>query len=188
MSKFSFPKFQYGFSGRFSRPKNPPQAQIKNSFKASKTSSGWSLDSKEEELKWVFGKFDTNRDGKISLQEYKAALRAMNRGAAETEAAKSFQVIDSDGDGFIDFKEFIEMYEGGGRVKETELQSAFQVFDLNGDGKITAEELSQVLKKLGEGCSLSACRKMVKGVDANGDGVIDLNEFIRMMTSGHKLI
>ncbi|KAI4327459.1 hypothetical protein L6164_019919 [Bauhinia variegata] len=182
MSNFSFRKLQHGFSGKFSLSKSP--TLIKKSFKASPTSSaGWSLDSKAEEMKWVFNKFDSNKDGKISLEEYKAALRAMNRGAAETEAKKSFEAMDSDGDGFIDFKEFMEMYEGGGRVKEAELQSAFRVFDLDGDGKITAEELSQVLKRLGEGCSLSACRKMVKGVDANGDGFIDLNEFTRMMTS-----
>ena len=55
------------------------------------------------------------------------------------------------------------------------------------EGKISAEELSQVLKRLGESCSLSACKKMVKGVDGNGDGFIDLNEFTRMMMSGKKL-
>ncbi|KAG5069887.1 hypothetical protein JHK85_002264 [Glycine max] len=160
----------------------------KNSFISRQTSNeGQSFLPKEEEMKWVFQKFDTNKDGKVSLEEYKAAARALDRAIGEAEAVKAFRVMDTDEDGFIDFKEFMKMFNEEGRIKETEIKNAFQVFDLNGDGKISAEELSQVLKRLGESCSLSACKKMVKGVDGNGDGFIDLNEFTRMMMSGKKL-
>ncbi|CAL0314412.1 unnamed protein product [Lupinus luteus] len=191
MSKMSFLKFQYNFSGKPSSPnKNLSQ---KNNFKSSSTSSAGkesSFQPKIEEMKWVFEKFDTNKDSKISLEEYKAASRALDRSIGETEAAKAFKFMDTDGDGFINFKEFMEMFNGenkDGKVKETEIKNAFKVFDLNGDGKISAEELSHVLKRLGESCSIGACKKMVKGVDVNGDGFIDLNEFMRMMMSGKKL-
>ncbi|KAJ1419123.1 EF-Hand 1, calcium-binding site [Sesbania bispinosa] len=186
MSNLSFLKFQFSFSGKPSSPrKNLPQ---KNSFISRQTSNaGLNFQPKTEEMKWVFEKFDTNKDGKISLEEYKAAARSLNRGIGDTEAIKAFKAMDSDGDGFIDFKEFMEMFKGEGNIKEAEIKSAFQVFDLDGDGKISAEELSQILKRLGEICSLSACRKMVKAVDGNGDGFIDLNEFMKMMMSGKKL-
>ncbi|XP_027361038.1 calmodulin-like protein 1 [Abrus precatorius] len=186
MSNLSFLRFSHSFSWKpsFSR-KNIAK---KNSFKSRDTSTAEpNFQPKEEEMKWVFEKFDTNKDGKISLEEYKAAARALDRGIGDTEAVKAFKVMDSDGDGFIDFKEYMEMFNGEGKIKETEIKNAFQVFDLNGDGKISAEELSQVLKRLGESCTLSACKKMVKGVDGNGDGLIDLNEFTRMMMSGKKL-
>ncbi|MED6197313.1 hypothetical protein PIB30_055509 [Stylosanthes scabra] len=186
MSKFSFLKSNYSLSSPY---KNVSQ---KNSVTTTsrQTSARGSLKPKSEEMKWVFEKFDTNKDGKISLQEYKAAAKALDRGTGDAEAMKAFELMDSDGDGFIDFNEFMEMFGGGGgegRMKEAEMKKAFEVFDLNGDGKISAEELSQVLKRLGEGCSLSACRKMVKGVDGNGDGFIDFNEFMSMMTTGKKL-
>lgn len=191
MSNWSFHKFKYSFSGKSSSPrKNLSQKKSFNSRQASNAGGGPSFQPNAEEMKWVFEKFDTNKDGKISLEEYKAAARAFDRAIGDTEAVNAFKVMDTDGDGFIDFKEFMKMFIGGdngeGRVKETEIKNAFQVFDMNGDGKISAEELCQVLKRLGESCSLSACKKMVKGVDGDGDGFIDLNEFMRMMLSGKK--
>ena len=88
MSNLSFLQFQYDLSGKSSTPKNPP---LKNSltFESRQTSSaGCSFQPKAEEMKWVFDKFDTNKDGKISLKEYKAAMRTMGRGIEDTEAVK----------------------------------------------------------------------------------------------------
>ncbi|XP_044507503.1 calmodulin-like protein 30 [Mangifera indica] len=142
-----------------------------------------------QEMRSVFDKFDTNKDGKISRQEYKAALHLLGKGVAETEAAKSFQLVDTDGDGFIDFKEFMEMMRGTGEGAswKSDIQGAFQVFDLNGDKKISAEELMEVLTRMGERCSLDACRKMIRGVDADGDGFVDMDEFMAMMTRTMKV-
>jgi len=72
MSKLSFLKFH----GSFSAKPTSPQKNIaqKNSFKSRQTSSTeMSFQPKKDEMKWVFEKFDTNKDGKISLEEYKAA-------------------------------------------------------------------------------------------------------------------
>ncbi|XP_042410067.1 probable calcium-binding protein CML36 [Zingiber officinale] len=65
---------------------------------------------------------------------------------------------------------------------EGELREAFAVFDADGDGKISAEELRSVLDKLGdEACSLEDCRRMIHGVDTDGDGFVCFNDFARMM-------
>ncbi|EYU37682.1 hypothetical protein ABFS82_02G034100 [Erythranthe guttata] len=136
-----------------------------------------------EELKQVFNKFDSNKDGKISPEEYKAVLKALGKGNLLTKEVQNiFEVADLDGDGFIDFNEFVEVQRKGGGVKAADLQRAFQAFDKDNDGKITVEEVHELLKKLGERCSLRDCQKMVRAVDANGDGVIDSDEFITMMT------
>ncbi|XP_052117646.1 probable calcium-binding protein CML32 [Arachis duranensis] len=155
------------------------------------SSSNSSFQPKEEEIKWVFDKFDANKDGKISFEEFKAAIITVGWNLGDAEALNSFKAIDTDEDSFIGFDEFMGMFKGEDnddeKVKQMEMKSAFQVFDLNGDGKISAEELSQVLKRLGENCNVSDCKKMVMGVDGNGDGFIDLNEFMTMMMSGNKL-
>ncbi|OEL23070.1 hypothetical protein BAE44_0015912 [Dichanthelium oligosanthes] len=70
---------------------------------------------------------------------------------------------------------------------EDELMEAFRVFDANGDGRITAEELRAVMEAIlggdGEGCSLDDCRRMIGGVDADGDGFVGFQDFARMMTT-----
>lgn len=139
------------------------------------------------EMKKVFDKFDSNRDGKISREEYKAMLRALGKENMIKEVSKIFRVADLDGDGYIDFKEFVELHKKEGGVKTMDIQRAFRDFDADGDGKISAEEVFELLKRIGEKCSLGDCRKMVRAVDANGDGVIDMDEFITMMTRTMKL-
>ncbi|KAB2635831.1 calmodulin-like protein 1 [Pyrus ussuriensis x Pyrus communis] len=133
------------------------------------------------EMKKVFEKFDSNKDGKISQAEYKAILRALGKGNMIGEVPKIFKIVDLDGDDFISFKEFMEVHKKGG-IRTMDIQDAFRTFDLNGDGKISAEEVMEVLRRLGERCNLEDCRRMVRAVDTDGDGMVDLDEFMNMMT------
>lgn len=64
------------------------------------------------------------------------------------------QEIDLDGSGTVDFNEFAiwmsikmapEKYD-----KSTDLENTFKIFDENGDHFITAEELKNVMDKLGQ--------------------------------------
>ncbi|KVH93279.1 calmodulin-like protein 1 [Cynara cardunculus var. scolymus] len=139
------------------------------------------------ETKRVFDKFDRDKDGKISRGEYKAIVKALRQEGAERDIQKIFEVADLDGDGFIDFKEFVEVQKKGGGVKAVDVQSAFRTFDLDGDGRISVEEVYELMRRLGERCSLQDCRKMVRAVDANEDGVIDMDEFMTMMTQNMKI-
>ncbi|XP_062182724.1 probable calcium-binding protein CML36 [Phragmites australis] len=68
---------------------------------------------------------------------------------------------------------------------EGELKETFAVFDADGDGRISAEELRAVLASLGdERCSVEDCRRMIGGVDTDGDGFVCFDEFTRMMMHG----
>ncbi|KAI6700023.1 hypothetical protein NL676_014347 [Syzygium grande] len=140
-----------------------------------------------EEMRRVFDKFDANRDGKISKEEYKLAVGVLGQGISNHEATEAFRVMDADKDGFVDFKEFLEVHGSGGGIKSCDIEGAFQTYDLDGDGRISVEELWEVMRSLGEKCSLEACKNMVRGVDANGDGSVDMDEFMNMMTRTLKL-
>ncbi|KAG5062998.1 hypothetical protein JHK85_004181 [Glycine max] len=137
---------------------------------------------KADEMKQVFDKFDSNKDGKISQQEYKATMKALGMGDSVHEVPNIFRVVDLNGDGFINFKEFMEAQSKGGGVRMMDIQSAFRTFDKNGDGRISAEEVKEMLGKLGERCSIEDSRRMVRAVDTDGDGMVDMDEFTTMMT------
>ncbi|CAL5333715.1 unnamed protein product [Camellia sinensis] len=184
MSKLSFLEFKYHLSERKFLRK---PTRMFSSGDGQNSSLLPAYQPNIDEMKQVFDKFDSNKDGKISPDEYKAILRALKKEDTIKDVPNIFKVADLDGDGFIDFNEFVEVQKREGGVKTTDMQCAFRTFDLDGDGKISAEEVFELLKRLGEKCSLQDCRKMVRAVDANGDGVIDMDEFITMMTRTMKL-
>lgn len=183
MSNRSFLDFQYNISKRKLLQK-PSRL-----FSRDRQSSGLkpSFIPNQDEMKLVFDKFDTDKDGKISQQDYKAILRSLGKETVPGEVAKIFQIVDLDGDGFISFKEFMDAHKKGGGIKTMDIQNAFGMYDLNNDGKISPEEVMEVLKRLGEQCSLDDCRRMVRAVDTDGDGLVDMDEFMTMMTSSMKM-
>ena len=59
------------------------------------------------------------------------------------------------------------------------LQSIFNRFDTSGDGFLDASELKLALRFVtGEDLSVEDCERIVRGMDTDGDGVIDFHEFI----------
>ncbi|XP_008793959.1 calmodulin-like protein 3 [Phoenix dactylifera] len=57
------------------------------------------------------------------------------------------------------------------------METIFATFDRDGDGFITAEELEESFKRLGLFSTRNEIMSMMERVDANGDGLIDLEEF-----------
>ncbi|KAJ0692840.1 putative EF-hand domain-containing protein [Helianthus annuus] len=140
----------------------------------------------ETELQQVFKKFDVNGDGKISSSELGSIMGSLGHRPTDDELESMINSVDADGDGFIDLQEFIELNTkdvDSNEVLES-LRDAFSVFDTDKNGLISAEELQNVLGRLEEECSIGDCRKMIAGVDVNGDGMISFDEFRVMMMSG----
>lgn len=62
-----------------------------------------------------------------------------------------------------------------------QMRQVFRVIDSNGDGKISPEELGDVLRRLGHDKSTASkeAEGMVTAVDRDGDGLIDIEEFMQ---------
>lgn len=142
------------------------------------------------QLKQVFRLLDTNGDGKISSFELSEVLLwlGQEKSTAVEEAEGMVREVDCNGDGFIDLDEFMRVMNtdftvGSSSTCDDGLMDAFLIFDSDKNGVISAEELQRVLISLGcVKCSLQECKRMIKGVDKDGDGFVDFEEFRSMMT------
>ncbi|XP_063698281.1 calmodulin-beta-like [Culicoides brevitarsis] len=135
--------------------------------------------------------FDKNGDGEIDVKELVQLMRAIGQNPSIAQAENMIFEIDIDGTGTINFEEFITLMERFGKdQKETELQlrSAFQVFDKNKDGFISVHELKEILMNLGEKMTDNEFEDLIAEADVDGDGRIDYEEFIAMMTRNIGLI
>ncbi|KIY65364.1 calmodulin-like protein [Cylindrobasidium torrendii FP15055 ss-10] len=112
-------------------------------------------------------------------------MRSLGQNPSESDLHDMINEVDSDGNGTIDFTEFLHMMSQRVRTEDTEeeLRQAFKVFDKDGSGSISRVELEQVMKSLGENLSGVELDAMIKEADVDGNGTIDYKEFVKMMTS-----
>jgi len=115
-------------------------------------------------------------------------MRSLGQNPTEAELQDMINEVDADGNGEIDFPEFLTMMAR--KMKDTdseeEIKEAFKVFDKNGDGKISAAELRHVMTSIGMLCFLmyeliwvgeklsdQEVDEMIKEADTDGDGEIN---------------
>lgn len=92
-----------------------------------------------------------------------------------------FKEIDIDGNGTIDYTEFVMATMNQQNMMSNEkLMQAFKMFDKDGSGTISADEIRGVLGSGGQ-LSQNSIEDIIKEVDENGDGEIQFEEFVHMM-------
>lgn len=141
---------------------------------------------KKDELKQVFDKFDINKDGKICRNDLKQHFASFKNGNMGDRVTKMVEAADFDEDGVINFIDFKELHKKG--ISEQEIRSAFRMYDLDADGKISAKDLQEVLHRLGEKYSNLECVIMIANADCDGDGKVDVEDFMIMMTKTLKML
>jgi Ca2+-binding EF-hand superfamily protein len=90
--------------------------------------------------------------GTIDAKELKVAMRALGFEPKKEEIRKMISDIDKDGNGNIDFQEFLDMMTTKMSEKDSreEILKAFRLFDDEEKGKISFRNLKRVAKELGE--------------------------------------
>ncbi|KAJ4902034.1 Calcium-dependent protein kinase 19 [Raphanus sativus] len=141
---------------------------------------------KEEELKGLktmFANMDTDKSGTITYAELKTGLEKLGSRLTETEVKQILEDADVDGNGTIDYIEFISATMNRYRVeREEDLFKAFQHFDKDNSGFITRQELETAMKEYNMGDD-SMIKEIISDVDADNDGSINYQEFCNMMKS-----
>merc|ERR1711985_32622 len=121
-----------------------------------------------QEFKEAFALFDKDGDGTITTKELGIVMRSLGQNPTEAELHDMINEVDADGNGTIDFAEFLSLMSR--KVKdadsEEELMEAFKVFDKDGNGFISSVELRH---------------EMTREADVDGDGQVNYDEFVKMM-------
>lgn len=97
-----------------------------------------------EELRKAFAAYDTRRDGIISFEEFKTAMKKMNY--PEETISEIFASMDINGNQKIMFTEFIAAtVEARGLIAEDRIAEAFDRLDSDDSGYISKSNLKQFL-------------------------------------------
>ncbi|KAK7286706.1 hypothetical protein RJT34_21900 [Clitoria ternatea] len=136
------------------------------------------------DLAQAFRLIDRDNDGVVSRQELEAILTRLGASPSPEDVEMMLSEVDCEGLGCITVEAL--MNRVGSEIEPgldlDELKEAFEVFDTDRDGRISAEELLRVFEAIGdERCTLEDCRRMIEGVDRNGDGFVCFEDFSRMM-------
>ncbi len=141
------------------------------------------LMTKEEknEMIEMFQSLDKNGDGVLTKEEiFEGYKETLGEVEAKKEVDRIFSEVDIDGNGTIDYNEFVMAATNRQKLLNKEkLEATFKAFDKDGSGTISADEIKSIL------CAKTENKKVVedliKEVDQNGDGEISLSEFKEMM-------
>ena len=133
-------------------------------------------------LRKCFILFDTNGDGHLDKEEMVYGLSlVLSKEDAKKEVDRIMEIIDVDGNGFIEYEEFLRASLDKKKILTTEnVKTVFRIFDKDDSGKITPEELKQVM---GQDADIddNVWTQLVHEIDLNEDGEISFYEFDRMM-------
>lgn len=133
------------------------------------------------EYRAAFHEFDKDGSGTISLKELGMVMRSLGQNPTEQELQDISNEVDIDGNGLMDFNEFIVLMARQQSMGPEELQQAFSIFDRDGNGYIDAKELRYLLTTLGEKLSNNEVDEIIRDVDVDGDGRVNYQEFVTML-------
>lgn len=99
----------------------------------------------------------------------------------DEEVDEMFERIDIDGNGTIDYTEFVvAALEERQLLSNDKLEAAFKMFDADNSGALSPDEIKDVLC-FDATVDPKEIDRIIREVDINGDGEIQFDEFCLMM-------
>ena len=134
------------------------------------------------EYKEAFDMFDKDGSGTIDVGEIVKIMKNFGYPIKKSEAQRMISEIDDNGDGELDFEEFVTLMEKQTNyVDQTEEElvlAAFKSFDKDHDGKITNHEFKYLLTQMGDKFTDEELNLLFQESDLDVNGTLDYQDFI----------
>ena len=126
--------------------------------------------------------FDKENNQTIEKGMLSTVLRWLKFNPTEREMAEHYKKYDPNNTGFISLKQVMQIVNIKMLDSDTidELIEAFRLFDTDNDGKVTVPELRWAMTKLGDCFEEQQVDDMLKEIDKENTGFIDVLEFARI--------
>jgi len=138
----------------------------------------------------LFHKYDVHHSGSITVAEFKDLCYDLGHFLSNEQAAIAVKMIDRDGNGTIEYNEFMKWWRSENKWGKLELDEKqlgalqrastyFRFFDKHKEGSLNKQEFqslhADLLKNKFTTKNLEQC---LQDLDENNDGKIQFNEYI----------
>ena len=121
------------------------------------------------------------RDSSIDKNILKVLTKNLDQNYSEQEIEHLIDEIDEDGNGKIELEEFIKILSTKTAGREQVIKQAFAILDRTSSGYITPNDLRHAMLCLGENYTIEEINEMISLVDDDQDGVINFQEFSKLI-------
>ena len=137
------------------------------------------LDRKEFEKQFI--NLAGNIHSSIDKNALKTLAKNLDQNYSEQEVERLIEEIDEDGNGKIEFEEFLNTLANKSIGDENIIKQAFAILDRSDSGYITLNDLRHAMLCLGENYTNEEINEMISLVDDDQDGVINFQEFNKLI-------
>ena len=140
-------------------------------------------DERRKLMKEILDLFDPQNEGFVKSEDTTKILQAMGRTLEEDDTQNFLQAADPDDTGKISKENFLTTVEALFSLSKdnvNELLDAFKVFDVNNTGKISVKNFKKVLVNIGKNFSEEEADDIIKYINVDKNGNIDIEEFIQV--------
>lgn len=140
-------------------------------------------DEQIEEYKDAFSLFDRDDNGIITTRELGAIMRSLGFNPTEEELHAMINSVDYDGNGVIDFPEFVKLMENQKKPdeREADMMLAFRIFDADNKGYIESAELRYILLNMDKRIPQEEIKELMEIADLERDRKIRYQEFLDLV-------
>lgn len=133
---------------------------------------------------------DTSGRMTIKPKDFKIAIRALGLELPREQYIKLISRVERDQEGFIRKEIFMKEMRQllSKRDTKNDMIKAFHLIDEDDTGKIDFDNLKNVAQLLGEQVSDQEILNMLDAADDDGDGQVNLTEFMKLMDRARKVL